>query len=95
MNAGSPGLPRKQRRADPAGRQQCRTNSEGGVAKTSIDDQRAALEDECARLRAECAELDQQLSTAKARIRTLEDTQKDVINRIDWVLDSIHNLVDS
>jgi archaellum component FlaC len=65
------------------------------VAKTSIDDQRAALEDECARLRAECAGLDQQLSTAKARIRTLEDTQKDVVNRIDWVLDSIHNLVDS
>ncbi len=65
------------------------------MAKTSTDDQRSALEDECVRLRAACAELDQQLSTAKARITVLEDTQKDVINRIDWVLDSIHNLVDS
>ena len=97
MNANSSRKPREPRRDGAAGRQQSQTRAGGGVAKATFDDQREALELEgqCTELRAERDELKQQLAAANARIRALEDTQKDVINRIDWVLDSIHNLVDS
>lgn len=95
MNSNGPKRPRKLRSAGVAGRQECRTKLGGGVAKASFHDQRAVLEAQCTELRAERDELKAQLSAANARVRALEDTQKDVINRIDWVLDSIHNLVDS
>ena len=44
-------------------------------------------DDETARLKAE-------LVAARARIADLEQKQADIINRIDWVIDSLHNLSD-
>jgi hypothetical protein len=45
------------------------------------------LGDENARLKAELAQ-------AKERIADLEVKQAEIINRIDWVIDSLHNLPD-
>ncbi|MGQ0456228.1 MAG: hypothetical protein ACT4OU_04100 [Hyphomicrobium sp.] len=39
----------------------------------------------------EVARLKVELATAHARIAELEKRQSDVINRIDWVIDSLHN----
>ena len=44
-------------------------------------------DDETARLKAE-------LVAARARIADLEHKLADIINRIDWVIDSLHNLSD-
>ena len=46
-----------------------------------------SLGDENARLKAELAQ-------AKERIADLELKQAEIINRIDWVIDSLHNLPD-
>lgn len=42
----------------------------------------------------ENAALKAQLIEARARIAELEQKQADIINRIDWVIDSLHNLSD-
>lgn len=46
-----------------------------------------ALAEENARLKGE-------LAAARARIGELEQKQAEIINRIDWVIDSLHNLGD-
>lgn len=46
-----------------------------------------ALSEENARLKAE-------LAAAHQRIAELETRQSEVVNRIDWVIDSLHNLPD-
>jgi hypothetical protein len=43
---------------------------------------------------AEVAGLKAELATARARIAELEQKQADIINRIDWVIDSLHNLTE-
>lgn len=45
-------------------------------------------------LEAEVRALRQQLAEAKAEIARLEKRQELVVNRIDWVIDSLHNLLD-
>jgi hypothetical protein len=41
---------------------------------------------------AEVVRLTSELAAATARIAELEQRQIDVINRIEWVIDSLHNL---
>ena len=50
-------------------------------------DRLASLEVECSRLRAELAE-------AGARIKALETQRKQLLDRIDWAIDSLHTLID-
>jgi Tfp pilus assembly protein PilO len=37
-------------------------------------------------------DLKAELEIARARIAVLEETRSQVVNRIDWVIDSLHNL---
>lgn len=45
-------------------------------------------------LEAECASLRRELTAAKAEIAQLQKRQELVVNRIDWVIDSLHNLME-
>lgn len=45
-------------------------------------------------LEAELAKVRGELGAALARNKALEDNQEQVRNRIDWVIDSLHNLMD-
>lgn len=46
------------------------------------------------RLESERDRLQAQLEKAERRIRELEDSREQVVNRIDWVIDSLRSLVD-
>ena len=35
-----------------------------------------------------------ELDTARGRIAALEQTRAEAVNRIDWVIDSLHNVID-
>lgn len=54
----------------------------------------ATAEDEVASLMAERDALASQLSAAKTEIALLKDRHTQVINQIDWVLDSLHTISD-
>jgi hypothetical protein len=59
---------------------------EGGKASQTVAADPAGGE-EVARLKAE-------LEAARARIAELEAKHAEIINRIDWVIDSLHNLTE-
>lgn len=40
------------------------------------------------------SELEGELARARLRIKTLEEQREQVINRIDWVIDSLHMLTE-
>lgn len=54
----------------------------------------AALEERVKALEAERSTLTAQLSEARARIAKLEAARTQVVNRIDWVIDSLKGLVE-
>ena len=58
-----------------------------GAGRTTRADRLSELEADGARLRGELAE-------ARARIKVLEEQRELLINRIDWVIDSLHSLTD-
>lgn len=60
-------------------------HSETGVAV--LEERATALERERDQLKAE-------LAAARAEIARLEGQRKDVANRIDWLIDSLHNIVE-
>ena len=45
-------------------------------------------------LEAECMRLREELATAQARIAELEHNRDQVLDRIAWIVDSLHNLID-
>jgi predicted nucleic acid-binding Zn-ribbon protein len=53
----------------------------------------ATLEAEVARLRRENGETAAALAGAQARVRELEAARDEALDRIDWAVDSIHNLL--
>lgn len=58
-----------------------------GAATAAPRDRLGDLEAECARLKAE-------LATTKARLQELEAQREALVNRIDWVIDSLHTLTE-
>lgn len=70
-------------------------------AGTPPADSTAGLADAVQRLEARARTLERErdglkseLETARARIRTLEDARAQAVNRIDWVIDSLQNVLD-
>lgn len=53
------------------------------------------LENEARALKRERDELRDELMAAKQRIAELQAINEDAVNRIDWVLDSLHSLLES
>ena len=49
---------------------------------------------EMEKLEAECRALRADLEAARGEIARLEKRQELVVNRIDWVIDSLHNLLE-
>lgn len=60
----------------------------------SADVKAAALAADASKLLAENERLSTELAAAKVRIGELEKQRSDAINRIDWVIDTLQNLVD-
>ena len=58
-----------------------------GTKRPSTPAPEVAAGDDVAGLKAE-------LTAARARISELEQKQADIVNRIDWVIDSLHNLTE-
>ncbi len=57
-------------------------------ARESVSARLDAAERECERLRAALAQ-------AQEQIRTLEEQRAAVVDRIDWMIDTLHSLVES
>jgi hypothetical protein len=78
-------------RADaPVGRAPAAATSERGGATAPDTDLRERIR----LLEAELAKVKSELAAALARSKILEGNQEQVRNRIDWVIDSLHNLMD-
>jgi|GEM_PF-5668276 len=45
-------------------------------------------------LQAQCSKLKAEVLTARTRIEALEGRQAEVLNRIDWAIDSLQNVID-
>ena len=54
----------------------------------------SALESELSRLRKEHADMVRQLATAQSRVSELEHARDDALDRIDWAIDSLHNVLE-
>ena len=65
------------------------SSSRGNRTKSAATSGRAGGD-----LEAECARLRRELAAAKAEIAQLQKRQELVVNRIDWVIDSLHNLLE-
>ncbi len=74
-----------------------KTAAKAGTAKAkpteALDKAMARLEGEVATLRQERDALASDLAAARERIAALESTHEQAINRIDWVIDSLHNVM--
>lgn len=68
-----------------AERNTAKRKSPDGVKTARTAEPSGGLAEENARLKGE-------LAVAGARIAELEQKQADIINRIDWVIDSLHSL---
>lgn len=54
----------------------------------------AAPRDRLRELEAECADLRSELAAAATRLAALEAQRKQLLDRIDWAIDSLHSLID-
>ena len=53
-----------------------------------------AIEERCRALEADRDRLTAELEVARAEIQRLEQARADIANRIDWVIDSLHNILE-
>jgi len=72
--------------------------AERGTAKTRRSDLSKVAEKTAekgtseAQMAAEIARLEGELASARARVAELEQKHAEIVNRIDWVIDSLHSL---
>ena len=55
---------------------------------------KSAVQGSMSQVAAENARLHLELAAARSRILELEQKQAEIVNRIDWAIDSLHNLSD-
>ncbi len=79
----------RQKRAQPAAARATGRTTRSGAA-SAVKLQVSPLE----QLERERDELRIQLTAAEARIKQLEGQRLDALNRIDWAIDSIHNILE-
>ena len=60
----------------------------------AMSERLSALEKELARLRRQNADLARDLAVAGGRVRELEAARDQAMDRIDWAIDSLHNVLD-
>jgi predicted nucleic acid-binding Zn-ribbon protein len=73
----------------PAARRRTETAGNGATQATGRETQRIKT------LERERDKLKNQLKEAEDRIKRLEESRTEAVNRIDWVIDSLHNVLDS
>lgn len=82
-----------QKASDKAKRAGARTAKPG--AGTAVDEPRVEVASgRIAELEAERDRLKAELAAALERIARLEEARAQVVNRIDWVIDSLHTLIE-
>ena len=79
---------RKAKTAKRPAKRPSRTTKAASEAKLKLETRIKALEKERERLKA-------RLEVAGERTASLEQGRDDVVNRIDWVIDSLHNAIES
>jgi uncharacterized coiled-coil DUF342 family protein len=79
---------RKAKKAKRLAKRPSRTTKAPSEAKLNLETRIKSLEKERDRLKA-------QLEVAGERITSLEQGRDEVVNRIDWVIDSLHNAIES
>ncbi len=60
----------------------------------SMNERLVALEKELVRVRKEHADATRALAAANDRLRELEASRDLALDRIDWAIDSLHNVID-
>jgi hypothetical protein len=68
-----------------------RRRSAGGNGSSEADDRSSGR---TRQLERECDRLKEQLAEAQERIVRLEQSRTEAVNRIDWVIDSLHNVLE-
>ncbi|MEQ8825866.1 MAG: DUF4164 family protein [Filomicrobium sp.] len=80
----APRQPQKAKRAAPRKK----------AAPAELSSAMGRLETKVKQLQGERDQLKADLKAAETRIKELEAQQSDAVNRIDWVIDSLHNILD-
>ena len=62
--------------------------------QNAMSERLSALEKELARLRRQNADMARDLETANRRVQDLESARDFALDRIDWALDSLHNVLE-
>jgi predicted nucleic acid-binding Zn-ribbon protein len=60
----------------------------------TMSERLSALEKELARVRRQNADMERALDDAKQRVIELESARDQALDRIDWAIDSLHNVLD-
>lgn len=84
--------PRKGAAGASAGKSSTRRTADPATGTVALD--APSLMARVIRLETERDRLKAQLEKAESRIRELEESREQVVNRIDWVIDSLRSLVD-
>jgi phage shock protein A len=66
----------------------------GGNAGAPVTDLAQSAASRIKTLERENTRLQQQLEEANERIARLEESRSEAVNRIDWVIDSLHNILE-
>ena len=70
-----------------------RTSARAGEGAAGLSDAVQRLEARAKALERERDGLKAELDAARVKIRLLEEKRSEAVNRIDWVIDSLHNVI--